>query len=134
MKLEKIIILILVLFEATVIGLMLKTLSCSLYDAEFSKITYNKKLAVEVVTSLTSIDLRRCVTRCTTHPTCRSVNYNRQQQMCEFLAVSLNWRDGGSAHRSNLTEASGWNHIDTRNRNTVTNGTTTFQFLVFCAL
>ena len=98
---------------------MLKNLNCSLYDAEFSSITYNKRLALDVVTSRTNINLRSCLTGCTTHPTCKSVNYNRPQKICEMLGVSLNWEEGIDVHRNNLTEAINWNHFDTRNRNTV---------------
>ena len=117
-RLLKLVILTSSLINFTV-NLMLKNLTCSLYDAEFSRITYNKRLALDVVTSLTSVDPRRCVTRCTTHPTCKSVNYNRPQQICEMLAVSLNWAGGEGAYRTNLTEAIGWNHVDTRNRKRV---------------
>ena len=94
--------------------LMLKNLTCGLYDAEFSKITYNKRLEQDIVTSLTPLGMRQCVTRCTTHPICRSVNYNRLQQICELLGVTLNWLNGkGGGLTHNLKEAIGWNHLDT---------------------
>ena len=48
------------------------------------------------------------------HPICRSVNYNRLQQICELLGVTLNWARGfGGGLRHNLVEAIGWNHLDT---------------------
>ena len=99
-------------------GSMLKDLSCGLYDAEFSRITYGKKLALSVVELLTGVDTRRCVTNCSTHPACKSVNYNRREKSCELLNATLNF--GGGASRSDLAETKGWNHIDTRNKIAVT--------------
>ena len=94
--------------------LMLKNLTCGLYDAEFSKITYSMRLEQDIVASLAPLGMRQCVTRCTTHPICRSVNYNRLQQICELLGVTLNWARGlGGGLRHNLVEAIGWNHLDT---------------------
>ena len=101
-------------------ALMLKNLTCGLYDAEFSKFEYNKRLEQDIVTSLAPLGMRQCLTRCTTHPICRSVNYNRLQQICELLGVTLNWvRGTGGGFKHNLIKASGWNHVDTRDKMTV---------------
>ena len=115
-------ILILILSQSinNVCSLMLKNLTCGLYDAEFSRITYHMRLDQDVLMSLTPLGMRQCVTRCTTHPVCRSVNYNRSQQICELLGVTLNWVGGtGGGRRQNLIKASGWNHLDTGDKMTV---------------
>ena len=102
------------LFETTT-GYMLKNLTCGLYDAEFSVIFYNKRLALTVVKTLNSVDTRRCVTGCTTHATCRSVNYHRQDQVCEMLNATMHCGvNGTGASRSDLIKENGWNHLDTR--------------------
>ena len=107
------------LFNDFVFCRMLKNRACSLYDAEFSRITYKKRLTSNIVASLTSIGLRLCLTNYTKHPVCKSVNYNRPQKLCEMSSASLNWDRGVGAQRESLINATNWNHFDTRNRNTV---------------
>ena len=100
--------------------LMLKNLTCGLYDAEFSNFKYNQRLEQDIVTSLSPLGMRQCLIRCTTHPICRSVNYYRLGQICELLGVTLNWAGGtGGGFIHNLIRASGWNHVDTRDKMTV---------------
>ena len=102
--------------------LMLKNLTCGLYDAEFSKFKYNQRLEQDIVTSFSPLGMRQCLTRCTTHPICRSVNYYRLGQICELLGVTLNWARGtGGGFSHNLIRVRGWNHVDTGDKMTVNN-------------
>ena len=113
-KTKEALLMVFLLFETTA-GYILKNLTCGLYDAEFSVILYNKRLTLTVVKTLNTVDTRRCVTGCTTHSTCRSVNYHRQNQVNEMLNATINCGvNNTGALRSDLIEENGWNHFDTR--------------------
>ena len=86
---------VIILFVSSVCGYMLKDLSCSLVDAEFGNIRYGSRLLQGVLSTLSLIGLRQCLTKCLTHPTCKSVNYNRKNQLCDLLGVNLHCGGGG---------------------------------------
>ena len=102
---------------SSVVGFMLKDLSCSLFDAEFGKIRYGVRYAQNVIVSHSSILLRQCLTKCLMHPICLSVNYNRKAQLCELLDVNLHC--GGGGWQGHLETNSSWNHFDTKNKDAV---------------
>ena len=95
---------------------MLKLKECNIYDAEFSRIKYGYRLTGNSLEFLYQISLRKCVSDCTHHIECRSVNYHRENSTCEFLGVAVN---SFVQDVDNLLKAPGWNHFETNDKNVV---------------
>jgi len=99
-----------------VFALMLKQKECSIYDAEFSEITYNSKAtsnANSSIAPLYGLQLPQCLSKCLLHPKCLSVNYLRSNLTCEFVMETK------CASTFSMTLANGWNHFDTKQKNAV---------------
>lgn len=96
---------------------MLKIHECNLYDAEFSFIKYNYRFTENISSTIHQLSLRQCETNCAIHPTCKSVNYMRENSTCELVDSSI------QSCSVNVTkffqEIDGWNHIETRDKNEV---------------
>ena len=100
-----------------VINHMLKQPECGLYDAEFSLIKYGYRLTKNILSTLSSVTLRHCLTHCTLHPTCQSVNYMRDNSKCELIDSTIQSCD---IDFTNLfIQADGWNHVETKDKDAV---------------
>ena len=89
---------------------ILKLPQCNKYDAIFSKITLNRRLIGGEITHIVTISLRKCLTKCMFHITCLSVNYMRQAEECQLLAITAQRNETGNAL---WATANGWNHFET---------------------
>ena len=90
---------------------VLQLKQCHNYDAEFSKITYGQRLLGEILSTLSSLSLRGCLTKCMYHMGCLSVNYMRDNSICEILGNTIH--RNVPDHVSISSNESGWNHFET---------------------
>lgn len=80
-------ILFLILKFAIVKSTILRLPECGQYDAEFSVVSVDKKVETGLFLQIQNASTLDCVEKCTFHGTCYSVNYHRQQRLCELLNV-----------------------------------------------
>ena len=90
---------------------ILKVNQCGIYDAEFSKIKYDHRLVGSLTDTLYLVSLRQCLTKCMLHTTCKSANYMRQNQTCEFLSSLSQEHACNPLSGIVYEQAEGWNHF-----------------------
>ena len=109
---------------------VLQLKQCHDYDAEFSQITYGRRLLGDIFTTLDSISLRGCLSKCLYHLGCLSVNYMRANQICEILGNTV--QQNSSLYAVLASNESDWNHFETNyNRKAVRIFSHSFHFLLF---
>ena len=108
---------------------MLKINECGIYDAEFSIRKKNHRFDNNITKITNNVNLQECMTGCTIHPHCFSINFNQERKICEFVnntTIELTTNVGS------LVEAKNWTFFDTKKKKAVSFELFPFLFIYYC--
>ena len=85
-------------------------------DAEFSIRKKNHRFNNNITKITYNIHLQECVTGCTIHPHCFSINYNDNEKICEFVNTTTS---DLTTNMANLVKTDSWVYLDTKIKRSV---------------